>query len=55
MKSGNCDIIIGLDDVSKDFYIIRGLSNVIGSGSTEIKTQLDLNVLAHFGIDLLIK
>ena len=53
--SGNCDIEIGFDEVSKDYYIICDLPTAIGSSGTEIEALHDLRDAAHFGIDSIIE
>lgn len=52
--SGNCDIKIEFDDVSKDYYIIWQPPVAVGSGSTGIQALRDLQKAAHFCVDSLI-
>jgi len=52
--SGNGDIEIELDGVSRGCYIIWKPPIAIGSGGTEIEALHDLREAAHFGIDSLI-
>ena len=51
--SGNGDIEIRFDELSRDYYIIWRLPVAIGSGSTEMEALHDLREAAHFCIDLL--
>ena len=53
--SGNFDIEIEYDGVSKDYYIIWQPPVAVGSGSTGIQALRDLQKAAHFGVDSLIE
>ena len=52
--SGNCDIEIGFDEVSKDYYIIWQPPVAVSSGSNKIEALRELQKAAHFGVDSLI-
>ena len=52
--SGNCDIEIRFDDLSKGYYVIWQPPVATGWGSNRVKALQDLQRAARFGVDSLI-
>ena len=52
--SGDCDIEIGFDEVSKDYYIVWQPPLAVGSGNNKIEAIRDLQKAACFGVNSLI-